>query len=403
MKILVADDDALIRRLLEALLTRLGHQVEQVEDGDAAWKALQSSTPPPLAILDWLMPGLSGPDVCKKLRALNPKSRTYVLLLSAKSDKKDVIAGLDAGADDYLVKPFDPMSLLARLRVARRTIAYQQDLQQHISDMEQLLQRHNLLGEMFGKHGRGIASAALGKSGPEADVSPALLAPERINEMLVDGLAEVGLGDAQVLTVEETRQRGDSAFTAWTSLLLIEERLWIDLLLETDETSAAAMFKSMLGRGAVSESELLGFLAETFNLLSTAIKTSLTEKVSVVLAPVIPQSIRTAALTLERPTAVEESRHRFGLRGVALEITVLKQPAPIVHKPLSELHEMDIVAENLPSPGNPGVFLLNQGVVLNRRYIEKLASLAEDENLRVPVVEPSPLAEFFHVSRGADG
>src|SRR6267143_3874427 len=136
MKILVADDDALIRRLLLALLAKLGHEVAAVEDGDAAWKALECSSPPALAVLDWVMPGLSGVEVCKRLRAHQSRSRTYVLLLSAKSDKQDVIAGLDAGADDYLVKPFDPMALLARFRVAQRIITYHHELQQHIDEME---------------------------------------------------------------------------------------------------------------------------------------------------------------------------------------------------------------------------------------------------------------------------
>src|SRR5262245_46546474 len=123
MKILVADDDALTRRLLLALLGKLGHEVEAVEDGNAARNALESATPPALAIVDWMMPGMNGIEVCKHVRAHPARTRTYVLLLSAKAEKQDVIAGLDAGADDYLVKPFDPMALLARLRVAQRIIA----------------------------------------------------------------------------------------------------------------------------------------------------------------------------------------------------------------------------------------------------------------------------------------
>ena len=123
MKVLVADDDALTRRLLIALLTKLGHEVDAVEDGHAALKALESPTPPAIALLDWMMSGINGPDACKHLRAHPGKSRPYVLLLSTKADKQDVIAGLDAGADDFLVKPFDPMALLARIRVAFRHTA----------------------------------------------------------------------------------------------------------------------------------------------------------------------------------------------------------------------------------------------------------------------------------------
>src|SRR5262245_14464619 len=134
MKILVADDDALIRRLLLALLGKLGHEVEAVEDGAAALRVLESSVPPALAILDWAMPAMSGIELCKHLRAHPAKTRTYILLLSAKADKQEIIAGLDAGADDYLAKPIDPMIFLARVRVAQRIIAHQQELQQNISE-----------------------------------------------------------------------------------------------------------------------------------------------------------------------------------------------------------------------------------------------------------------------------
>src|SRR5437867_4043753 len=261
MKILVADDDALIRRLLLALLGKLGHEVEAVENGDAAWSALESADPPSLAILDWVMPGLNGLEVCKRLRARPAKARPYVLLLSAKSDKQDVIVGLDAGADDYLIKPFDPMALLARLRVAQRILAYQQDLHAHIDEMERLLERHNLLGEMFGKQARVTDASSPGEWRAAADQprvarsprpvaiatpTPPWLEPERINGMFVRGLAEIGLGQAQGQVLEETGRSPEATFTAWAPLVLVKDGLWVDLLLDADEASAVAMFESLL-------------------------------------------------------------------------------------------------------------------------------------------------------------
>ena len=403
MKILVADDDALIRRLLLALLGKLGHEVEAVEDGNAARKILESPTPPALAIMDWVMPGMNGIEVCKHLRAHPAKTRPYVLLLSAKADKQDVIAGLDAGADDYLVKPFDPMALLARLRVAQRIIAYQQELHQHISEMETLLQRHNLLGEMFGRQSR-TAEAGLSEARPKPAASLAAvpqIAPAEINQMLTRGLTEIGLANAKVAALASSPANVQSAFTAWAPLILVKEALWIDLLLEAEEASAVTTFEALLGRIPVSERELLDFLAETFNLLCTAMKNALTERGGVVLAPVISRSTRSGSVTVKRPALSEESRHRITFSDAALDITVLRQSAPVVGKSLGQLHEMDILAENLPSPSTTEVFLLNQGVVLNLRYIEKLSSLAKAENkeLRVPVFEPSPLTEFFCLGR----
>jgi len=393
MKILVADDDAVIRHILHGLLSKLDHQVQLVEDGTAAWKALESSTPPLLAILDWSMPGINGPDVCKKLRALPGKTRTYVLLLSAKGEQKDIIAGLDAGADDYLVKPFDPMALMARLRVAQRIIAYHQELQKHISDMQMLLHRHNLLGEMFGKQGRAAESAA--RSDKILQTVSAPISAEQISELLVRGLSEIGLGDAQAQIVDEPRDRSQSAFTVWSPLLLILDQIWIDFLLDVDEDSSLAMFKSMLRRVPASKVELFNFLAETFNLLSTSIKSSLTEGGSIVLTPAISRCIRTEALTFKSPVNVEQGRHLLHLPDIALAITVLRQPTVVVRKSLGQLHEMDVVAENLPSPGNPEVFLLNQGAVLNLRYIDKLVSVIDSRALRLPIIEPSPLMKFF--------
>lgn len=412
MKILVADDDALIRRLLSALLTKLGHEVETAEDGEAAWKTLESSTPPAMAILDWVMPKLSGIEVCKKLRSHSTRSRTYVLLLSAKADKQDVIAGLDSGADDYLPKPFDPMALMARLRVAQRIIVYQQDLQKHIADMETLLQRYNLLGEMFGKHGRNFdAGGSAEKADRESSLTKppaattALLTIEKINEMVIQGMTEVGLGSATAFALEAEPSPTTGTFTAWAPLILIREGLWVDLLLEADDASAVAMFESLLGRIPVSERELLDFLAETFNLLSTAMKTALTEQGCTVLAPVISRSIRTSALNVRFPAAAEITRHRFTRPETTFSLTVVRNLAPVLRKTLGQLHELDILAENLPSPSTKEVFLLNQGVVLNERYIEKLSSLARAENkdLRVPVIKSSRLAEFFCLGRIGGG
>ena len=400
MKILVADDDALIRRLLSALLVKLGHEVQAVEDGDAALKALAGPAPPDLAILDWIMPALSGVEICKRVRAQPRKLRTYLLLLSSKGDRDDVITGLDAGADDYLIKPFDPMSLLARLRVAQRTLAYQQDLQHHISEMEALLQRHNLLGELFGKQNLRAETAL--KPGPARQVpTPAMLAPDGVNELLVRALAEIGLNGAAASTLDKGHQAPEAIFTAWAPLILLPDGLWVDLLLDADDGSAVAKFEAMLGRIPVSERELLDFLAETFNLLCTAIKTFLSAKGSTVFMPVISRSMRTTSFNVRPPAQAQVSRHRLALPGITLTINVVRQAAPTLYKSLGQLRELDMLAENVPSPSTKEVFLLNQGVVLSSRYIDKLVALAREEktDLKVPVIAPSPLTEFFCLGR----
>lgn len=118
----------MFRVLLQSWLEERGYCVCVAEDGGQAWELLQREDAPKLVILDWMMPGLSGPELCRKLRARNDLQYRYVLLLTARTDKHDLVAGLDAGADDYLSKPFDALELDARLKVGRRILDLQQQL-----------------------------------------------------------------------------------------------------------------------------------------------------------------------------------------------------------------------------------------------------------------------------------
>jgi diguanylate cyclase (GGDEF)-like protein len=128
VKILVADDDAVSRRLLEATVRRWGYDVVVAEDGARAWEMLQEETAPQLAILDWVMPGLDGPQICREVRSLGEQRYVYLLLLTAKSEKSDLVKGLDAGADDFLTKPCDAQELRARLRAGIRILELQEKL-----------------------------------------------------------------------------------------------------------------------------------------------------------------------------------------------------------------------------------------------------------------------------------
>lgn len=119
-KILIADDDATTRMLLRTMLEKLGYQVEIACDGDQAWSALQAPGAANLAILDWLMPGETGPDICRKLRGRNDGPYVYVILLTAMDKLNDLVEGIEAGADDYIAKPFKSQELSARLRAGRR-------------------------------------------------------------------------------------------------------------------------------------------------------------------------------------------------------------------------------------------------------------------------------------------
>jgi two-component system, cell cycle response regulator len=128
LKILIAEDDDVSRHILKLTLTRWGYEVVSCADGLDAWRALQQNDAPRIAILDWVMPGMDGIEVCRSVREHRPEPYTYVLLLTAKGHKDDVIKGMGAGADDYIPKPFDPQELRMRLGAGCRIIELQAQL-----------------------------------------------------------------------------------------------------------------------------------------------------------------------------------------------------------------------------------------------------------------------------------
>jgi len=128
VRILVADDDPIHRRLLEAFLVNWDYEVVLAHDGEEAWSILQQNDSPKLAILDWMMPGRDGPHVCRELRKRGGNSYIYVLLLTANSQKDDIVVGLESGADDFLTKPYNANELRARLRSGRRILELQEQL-----------------------------------------------------------------------------------------------------------------------------------------------------------------------------------------------------------------------------------------------------------------------------------
>jgi diguanylate cyclase (GGDEF)-like protein len=125
VRVLIADDDVTSRLILAGVLGKHGHEVVTTVDGTEAWEVMRQPDAPTLAILDWMMPGLSGVEVCRLVRGLQSDQPPYLIILTSRGEKTDIVEGLEAGADDYLAKPFDPGELRARVDVGRRMIELQ--------------------------------------------------------------------------------------------------------------------------------------------------------------------------------------------------------------------------------------------------------------------------------------
>lgn len=142
MRILVAEDDAASRMILENALTKWGYDVESASDGLEAWEKVQVPGAPPLVLLDWMMPRMDGVEVCRKIRRKEKAGAApfYIILLTARDSKQDVVEGLSAGANDYITKPFDNDELMARIGVGRRVIELQTQVARHVKDLENALE-----------------------------------------------------------------------------------------------------------------------------------------------------------------------------------------------------------------------------------------------------------------------
>jgi DNA-binding response OmpR family regulator len=142
VKVLIVDDDPVARRLLGAALARTGFEVVEAADGSEALRTLNGDRPPPLTVLDWMMPDMDGVEVCRRLRERPPGGgRPYVILVTAKDSADDIVTGLEAGADDYVIKPFDPEELRARVRVGMRIVGLQHALTDRVRELEEALAR----------------------------------------------------------------------------------------------------------------------------------------------------------------------------------------------------------------------------------------------------------------------
>ncbi len=140
MKILVAEDDFASRLILQVVLEKWKYDVISVSNGNEAWTELQKKDAPSIAILDWEMPELDGVKVCRKVKELERDNPIYVIILTGRNTKEDTVRGLEAGADDYVTKPFDENELRARIRVAERMVHIQKSLTETVEELRQALE-----------------------------------------------------------------------------------------------------------------------------------------------------------------------------------------------------------------------------------------------------------------------
>jgi len=209
MRILIADDSNVSRHLLESIVRKWGYQVVTTSDGNQAWEVLQRDDAPRMAILDWMMPGMTGPEVCQRVREKGVEPYTYILLLTSRTQKEDVIEGMNSGADDYVVKPFDQQELNVRLRAGRRII----DLQDELLKAQAALRHQATHDALTGVKNRG-----------------------RITEVLAESVAEEGPLGVIMLDLDMFKDVNDTfGHAAGDAVLVMAAQRLTEALTEKDE------------------------------------------------------------------------------------------------------------------------------------------------------------------------
>lgn len=138
-RLLIAEDHEASRRILQAYLQDRGFDVVGTDNGEEAWSILNRPNPPSIAVLDWMMPGLDGVEVCRRVRKLQNAPYVYVVLLTSRSGKDEIAQGLESGADDYVTKPCDREELRARLSVGQRVVKLERSLAKRVQELEAAL------------------------------------------------------------------------------------------------------------------------------------------------------------------------------------------------------------------------------------------------------------------------
>lgn len=397
MKILVADDEPTVRRIMQSFLEKNRYEVVTADCGMQALEAMAAEGAPNVAIIDWMMPDLTGPEVCTKLRQTKLRIRPYLIILTSKNGEADLTASLDAGADDFLTKPFRPAEMLARLRVAERTVAGAKETQERIEELETLVERHKLLGEMVARPAQPSVPVEAAP-GVEASV---VLSPEEIETQTVHALRELGLEAVATRRESGEKRPYRSAYSAWAGLVLADRERWTDLLLEAEPLSVSTVFSRALQRPPTA-SHSQSFMVEALTIISASLRATLMNRGAEVLMPYLAQGQRVDRDDKPIAVAGEAVTYFFELAGAEFALTVMEHLSPVQRELVRTLRSHDILAENFPPTENPGVALFKRGTVLSEHYIEKMISYTETSDNRQPVkvFKATPLTRLFQKKDG---
>jgi hypothetical protein len=329
------------------------------------------------------MPGVTGVEVCSALRKAPLRVRPYLLILTARNGETDITHALDSGADDFVQKPAKPSEMLARLRVAERTVGYQLKLQERLDELEKLLR-----------------SRAVDKTGasPDGVCSPRgnALTSDAVEAQVVRALMGLGIETTATGRSEGGPQPGENKLIAWAGFALVESRGWMDVIFQAESDAVSLIMARALNRTPSPEGNQL-FMLEALGAVGMAFGEILqANKVEFVvpIARVMRGNSQSGNSLAVPKNAIS---YKFNAAGSDITMTVAEESCKVGAKWAHELKNIDIVAEDFPPAGMGNGVILRRGAVLDSVAMGKLRaySAASTECPPVQVYELPPLAKLF--------
>lgn len=386
MKVLVIDDDPNAQKILRALFQRLGCDPIICNDAEAGLKQALGEEPPWIIVCDWKPPVLDTPAFCRQLRADTSRFRPYLIVLTTRSAKEDIATALDAGADDFITKPFNLIEMQARIRAAVRLVSYQCDLQRQARELATANERNKLLGEMLtNQNGTRIpkimqesaAAVTAVRRATTATPSPHHFSQYDVRYIISSSLIELRL------VLESAKERllppnlRNEDFCAWAPIFLPGSGQWIDLLLSGSYTSSAALFERSLHRKPVSTGENLSFMTELVRIISHGFLRSLALREPAASQPFTPKTINLSVTPAPPPMVPRTHCHDLLVEGCAFRLVLATSACPREEIAPTDLREMDILSEQLPPPGVSDLPLFHRGTVMSSHFVTKVRELTE--------------------------
>jgi len=403
MNILVVDDDPVAQRIMKMFVEKSGYTPTIITDGPKGLAAALAPDAPPIILLDWMLPGMDGIAVCRKIREAKPKVRPYVIMLSAKHGKEEIAAGLDAGADDFVSKPFNVAEMQARLRVARRLVEYQQELVKQIEANEALSQRNSLLGELISKRqGSDDPQQLLPEAKPsatykKAEQKPTDFGDHEVRYMLSIALLEMRLALQGVTPRSRPPEFRFAEYCAWSGLMMPEQDAWLDLVLVGETSPAEQLFERSLSRKPHADVEISSFMAELVRMVAIGFTRTMRMRVGEVAQPLMSRSTKLGVAS--QPVPIPPVNRSYDLLIENLPFRLLTVLEPCVERMLAPgaVFALDVLAGPFPPPSVSVVPMFHKGVVMTPRYIDKMLThdVAARHGECAAVRRPTRLARYF--------